>query len=247
MPRLATMALQGQTVPVEATTVAPSERMPFTKAHPFQSSTASPVADAVVAPASEAPAKVTEAVVTASAAVGLDTADTAATAAAVSAAIEAGNSKEMLEKKVADAAASAGLTAEQASKISLTLQSVDPKHWDAILNAWSAAAKKTPTETPEEKVAAVVAASGEAGFTVAQQAVAAAASALPAALQASEKAKSLNLVGEALQGGALKVLPFQRAGAELLPEGKAAVADAAAQERPENQLLGTSLSFHTIG
>ena len=217
MPRLATLALQGQTVPVEVTTVAP-ERMPFTKAHPFQStlltSTARPVADAVAARPLGAAPKVTEAVVTASAAVGLDTADTAATAAAVSAAIEAGNSKEMLEKKVADAAASAGLTAEQASKISLTLQSVDPKHWDAILSAWLAAAKKTPTETPEEKVAAVVAASGEAGFTVAQQAVAAAASALPAGLQASEKAKSLNLVGEALQGGALEgVASSRRCGA----------------------------------
>ena len=37
------------------------------------------------------------------------------------------------------------------------------------------------------------------------------------------------------------------AGAELLPEGKAAVADAAAQERPENQLLGRIPSFDRIG
>jgi len=111
--------------------------------------------------------------------------------------------------------------------IKATLRSVDPSHWDAILNAWSAvASKKATASTAEEKVAAVVSASGEAGFTVEQTAAAAVESGLAAAKKeamGATTASPLKMVGQALQGAA------------LAPEGKAKVADAAARERPENQ------------
>lgn len=97
--------------------------------------------------------KVAQAVVDASAAAGLDAAETAATAAAVSAAVSAAApAAESLETRVAQAAEAAGLSGDQAAMIKATLRSVDPSHWDAILNAWSAvASKKATASTAEEK------------------------------------------------------------------------------------------------
>ena len=144
--------------------------------------------------------KVAQAVVQASQANGLDNAQTAATAAAVSAASEAAKEPITSEdslSKVAEAAAAVGLSDAQVgmavlcgrvlaaicppgqvASVSSAFQSIHPDHWDPILHAWSAAASaraaSKPPASPEAKVAAVVAATGDAGFTVEQQAAAAA-------------------------------------------------------------------------
>ncbi|CAJ1365351.1 unnamed protein product [Effrenium voratum] len=177
---------------------------------------------APVAPvAAVAGSAVTQAVVAASAATGLDKADQAATAAAADHAT--------LHNQVVAAASSAGLTPEQVKKIESTLASIEPSHWNAVLKAWGAMASSKVTTphvaTAEEKVAAVVDATAGAGFTVAQLAHAAAESALPAALKDAQVTTTGNIgvVGRALQG------------TEMEPEGKAAIADAAAKESPDNQ------------
>eukprot|EP00435_Cladocopium_sp_Y103_P046559 s157_g13.t1 len=171
--------------------------------------------------------KVAAAVLDASASAGLDAADAAATAAAVAAVEPVTAAPSTAAARLAQAATAAGLAPEQVDMVTATLQSVDPSHWEAVVEAWTAvAAKKAQAQSAEDKVAAVVSASGEAGFTVAQQAAAAATSANAAAARVAETVAAtspLKMVGEALEG------------AELQPEGKAAVADAAAKERPENQ------------
>mmetsp|Transcript_35200 Transcript_35200/g.81113 ORF Transcript_35200/g.81113 Transcript_35200/m.81113 type:complete len:996 (+) Transcript_35200:75-3062(+) len=179
----------------------------------------------------EAGTKVEEAVVEASQANGLATADAAAVSAAVSVASEAAKEESPdTPSKVADAARAIGLSADQVANVVAALKSVTPDHLDNVLHAWTAAASaKAVVQTtlaPEAKVAAVVAATGDAGFTVEQQALAAAESAVPAALKALAEVSTtapLSAVGKAL------------AGTELSTEDKAAVADAAAAEAPENQ------------
>lgn len=171
--------------------------------------------------------KVAAAVLDASASVGLDKADAAATVAAVAAVEAVTAAPSTAAARLAQAATAAGLAPEQVEMVTATLQSVDQSHWEAVVEAWTAvAAKKAQAQSAEDKVAAVVSASGEAGLTVAQQAAAAATSANAAAARVAETVAAtspLKMVGEALEG------------AELQPEGKAAVADAAAKERPDNQ------------
>ncbi|CAE6936648.1 unnamed protein product [Symbiodinium natans] len=258
--RMSAMALLGnRTLPAAATAVPASPAPPPSDSKPFEvpqqadqatapaavpivvpvaaaaSESTTTTLDIVEAAPEEAQSKVAQAVMQASKANGLDNADTAATAAAVSAASEAAKASTPAAQadslsKVAEAAASMGLSDAQVASISSALRSTDPDHWGHILDAWKAAASANaaskPTASPEAKVAAVVAATGDAGFTVQQQAVAAAESAVPAALkvlQGATTAAPVSVVGQAL------------AGADIPLDHKAAIVDAASAETQENQ------------
>eukprot|EP00439_Symbiodinium_sp_Y106_P031461 s3555_g3.t1 len=247
--RLSALALLGNRTLPEAAVAAPAEAPAAASKNskPFEVPSANPSVpmpapvsttslDGAGADMPDTHSKVAQAVLRASKANGLDNAATAATAAAVSAASDAlapaGSQPESLSK-VAEAAAAMGLTDAQVASVSSAFRSVHPDHWDTILNAWTAAAtasakaaSNSVASTPEAKVAAVVAATGDAGFTVQQQAAAAAESAVPAALQGLQgttTASPASVVGQAL------------AGADIPPEDKAAVVDAASEETLENQ------------
>lgn len=250
--RLSAMALLGNRTLPEAAVAAPaspaspaapvtSNSKPFQVPQPANPSLPVPAPmgtalDGAGADMPDTQSKVGQAVLRASKANGLDNAATAATAAAVSAASDAlapASSQPDSLSKVAEAAAAMGLTDAQVASVSSAFRSVHPDHWDTILNAWTAAAtasakaaSKSVVSSPEAKVAAVVAATGDAGFTVQQQAAAAAESAVPAALQGLQGATTASpasVVGKAL------------AGADISPEDKAAVVDAASEETVANQ------------
>lgn len=180
--------------------------------------------DVVVAEAPVGP-EVAQAVVKEATVAGLDTVDQAATATAVSKGLEAlEEAKPKTEEGLQHSLDEAKAACHKVQKMSSVLHSAGSDHWSHLLKEWAAVAAKPGT--PEEKVAAVVDASGDPDLAMHQHLAtsAASASAWPAAVDYEAEVEPVALQGAALQ-----------------PDGKVEV-DAAAKERPENQLLREAIT-----
>ena len=113
--------------------------------------------------------KVAAAVLDASASVGLDKADAAATVAAVAAVEAVTAAPSTAAARLAQAATAAGLAPEQVDMVTATLQSVDQSHWEAVVEAWTAvAAKKAQAQSAEDKAGGLAKSCGRSVFWIAR-------------------------------------------------------------------------------